>query len=86
MSEAPLPARGLGLRLEVSCYEGHRAQERPERFRLGPSWHRIEAILDRWQGPDDRYFKVRAEDGNVYILRHSEEGWSLASYRRAGAP
>ena len=54
------------------------------RFRLGSCWHGVQEILDRWYGPDDRYFKIRAEDGNVYILRHSEAGWSLASFRRTG--
>lgn len=69
-------------RLEVSCYEGYQAEERPVRFRLGQTWYSVEEILDRWYGPGDRFFKVRAEDGNIYILRRHEEGWFLVSYRR----
>ena len=71
-------------RLEVSCYEGYKAEERPARFRLGTVWHSVEEILDRWYGPRDRFFKVRAEDGNIYILCRREDGWSLVSYRRTG--
>lgn len=71
-------------RLEVSCYEGYKAEERPVRFRLGPTWHSVEEILDRWYGPEDSLFKVRAEDGNIYILRREHDGWFLVSYRRTG--
>ncbi len=70
--------------LEVSCYEGYKAEERPVRFRLGHVRHTVEEILDRWYGPEDRYFKVRTEDGNIYILRRHRDGWSLVSYRRTG--
>ncbi len=72
-------------RLEVSCYEGYQAEERPTGFRLGKNWHSVEAVVDRWYGPDDSFFKVRAEDGNIYILCRHRDGWSLVSYRRTGA-
>jgi hypothetical protein len=30
------------------------------------------------------YFRVRASDGNIYVLRHDETGdtWSLDAFRR----
>jgi len=38
-------------------------------------------LLDQWHGRDDTFFKVRADDGNLYILRHklsvTEDTWSL---------
>jgi hypothetical protein len=44
-------------------------------------------VLDQWYGRDDEYFKVRADDGSLYVLRHevSDEqgGWHLASFRRS---
>ena len=44
-------------------------------------------MLDQWYGPDDIYFRVRADDGHVYILRHSqdvqEDSWTLECFRRA---
>jgi hypothetical protein len=44
----------------------------------------VEEILDQWYGPDDEFFKVRADDGNLYILRHHplEDEWSLESFRQ----
>ncbi len=69
--------------VEVIGYSGYRLDERPVRFRLGDRWYEAEEILDRWYGPADNYFKVRAGDGNLYILRRDGSGrWSLESYRR----
>jgi len=35
-------------------------------------------------GPDDTFFKVRADDRNLYILRRntSRDEWTLESFRR----
>ena len=29
----------------------------------------VEEVLDQWYGPSDAFYKVRADDGNLYILR-----------------
>ena len=29
----------------------------------------VEEVLDQWYGPQDAFYKVRADDGNLYILR-----------------
>ena len=44
----------------------------------------VEEILDQWYGPQDIFYKVRADDGNLYILRQqtSDESWDLVSFRR----
>ncbi|MFQ5617447.1 MAG: hypothetical protein ACE5FR_00610 [Rhodospirillales bacterium] len=36
-------------------------------------------VIDRWLTPDHRYFKVRGDDGAVYILRHDVKAgrWEL---------
>ena len=69
--------------LKVEAYSGYRADERPLRFLLGEQWRRVTEIVDRWYGPQDQYFRVKADDGNLYILRLEEatEQWSLAGYR-----
>jgi hypothetical protein len=58
---------------------------RPVRFRLSDQDHFVEELLDHWYGPQDGFFKVRADDGNVYILRRRssvrEGEWSLESFR-----
>jgi hypothetical protein len=41
--------------------------------------------VDQWYGPEATYFKVQADDGNIYILRCSADSgeWNLVSFRRA---
>lgn len=41
----------------------------PRRFRLDGRDVEIIETVDRWHGPDYRYFKVKGDDGNLYILR-----------------
>ena len=71
------------VKLRVECFSGRKADERPVRFHLGERLRMVEEILDQWYGPNDTFFKVRADDGNLYILRHSPSlaQWSLESFR-----
>jgi hypothetical protein len=73
------------MRVLVECYSGRKADERPVRFQIGAAVYIVEEILDQWYGPDSDYFKVRADDGNTYILRRntSEDVWSLEAFRRS---
>jgi len=75
----------MSMRLEVECYSGRKADERPVRFQMGEHVYIVEELLDQWFGPDDMYFKVQADDGNLYILRRrtSTGEWNLESFRRA---
>jgi hypothetical protein len=70
--------------VRVECYSGHKADERPLRFQLGERWLAVEEVTDRWYDPDAMYFRVRAEDGNIYVLRHREpeDFWTLEAFRR----
>ena len=72
------------MKLHVECYAGYKGDERPLRFRMGEQEYAVEEVLDQWYGPDDMFYKVRASDGNLYILRRSSSGaWRLESFRRA---
>jgi len=44
----------------------------------------VEEVLDQWYGPNETFFKVRAADGNLYILEHSRvtDEWTLESFRQ----
>lgn len=80
-------SRTMPMLVEVECYSGYKADERPVRFRLkapGAAAHEVREILDQWYGPDYRCFKVLADDGHSYILRRDEgQGfWTLDAYRR----
>ena len=76
------------MELKVECHSGYRADERPVRFVFlanpdAPKFE-VKEVLDQWYGVGYQCFKVRANDGNIYILRHelSEDCWRLDSFRR----
>ena len=76
--------------LYVECYAGYKADERRLRFRSrqkkSPTLE-VEEVLDQWYGVGYRCFKVQADDGNTYILRHNEnpDEWILDSFRRTSS-
>jgi len=76
------------MKVQVECYAGRIADERPVRFRLDDHEYMVEEVLDQWYGPEHVFFKLRADDGNVYILRHEtsvpEGEWELMSFREPG--
>ena len=81
----------MSLHLNVDCYSGYKADERPLRFSFAdkPDGRVIEVreVLDQWYGVGYHCFRVLADDGDFYILRHqqAEDNWVLDSFRR-GAP
>ncbi len=76
------------LRVRVGCYAGYRGEETPRWFELGGRRREVDEVVDRWLGPDHRYFKVcsRGVPGE-FILRHDQERdcWELTSFRNAGS-
>jgi len=76
------------MRVQVECYSAYKAEERPVRFRIDGIPYRIDDVIDQWYAPESAWFKVRAEDGNVYILRRKstpDGEWELVSYRQAAS-
>jgi len=73
------------MKLQVECYSGSKADEKPVRFCLNDHTYTVREVLDQWYGPDDIFFKVRASDGNLYILKKQtstpDGAWSLESFR-----
>ncbi|MFP4309299.1 MAG: hypothetical protein ACLFRG_13615 [Desulfococcaceae bacterium] len=72
--------------ISVSCYAGYRGEETPRRFALGENRVEVQEVMDRWLAPDHRYFKLRSDDGAVYILRHDSvaDRWELVLHRKSG--
>jgi hypothetical protein len=76
------------MKIQVECHSGHKADERPVKFWLGETVLFVESVEDQWYGPDEVYFRVVADDGNVYVLAHNQttDAWTLESYRSEGSP
>ncbi len=77
----------MSLHLQVDCYSGYKADERPLRFSFadkpGGQVFEVKEVLDQWYGVGYHCFKVLANDDNLYILRHQlpEDNWVLDSFR-----
>jgi hypothetical protein len=71
--------------IRVECYAGYRADERPLRFVLRGREFQVEELDGQWYSPAAIYFRVRANDGNFYVLRHDEvqDSWTLDAFRAA---
>lgn len=69
--------------LRVETYSGFKADERPLRLHLGERTLEVAAVEDRWYSPGETYFRVLTEDGDRYVLRHTEaqDVWTLSAYR-----
>jgi hypothetical protein len=67
--------------VRVQCYSGAKANERPIRFELDGREYMVDDVIEQWYGPEDAFFKVRADDENIYVLRYSPvtDVWSLES-------
>jgi hypothetical protein len=70
-------------RVLVKCYAGYRGDQRPVCFTLGEREYQVREIEDQWYSPGAGYFRVQADDGNLYILRHDEvqDVWTLEGFR-----
>lgn len=49
----------------------------PTSFTLGNRTLAVAEPLDGWHGEDYSYYKVLADDGNIYILKEARDGWEL---------
>ena len=76
---APMP----DLELRVECGD-EPAGGLPRRFGRAGRMREVAEILDRWDGDDHRYFRVRDEDGGTWLLRQDlrDGSWRLHAYRR----
>lgn len=65
--------------VQVQCYAGRKADERPIRFRIDERDYLVEEVIEQWLGPDDSFYRVRTGNDAVYLLRHhtSTGTWSI---------
>lgn len=75
------------IEIKVECYAGYHADQRPQQFTLGRRVIEVKEVIDQWYGPDYRYFKLRGDDGGIYILRQDEKmsrHWELILFDAGG--
>jgi hypothetical protein len=74
------------MRIEVESDAGDSGIEKPKRIRMDGRVVEIVETIDRWPGRDYYYFKVKGDDGNLYILRLDEarHTWELTMFQRDG--
>ena len=74
------------MQIEVESDADDRGIEKPKRIRMDGRVIEVVETIDRWPGGDYCYFKVRGDDGNLYILRLNEarDSWELTMFQREG--
>jgi hypothetical protein len=74
--------------MRVECYAGHRAESEPRRLYLGDRMVEVTEIVDRWLDPRHRYFKLRGDDGGIYLVRHDSKSnrWELTLFDSGNRP
>jgi len=67
------------VELRVECYAGYKAEQEPRAFVVEGERRVVLGLSDRWYDPEASYFKVRADDGHLYLLRYdrTSDAWSL---------
>jgi hypothetical protein len=70
------------MRIEVEMHSCG-ALDVPGRLRLDGREIKVSNYLDQWHGADYRYFKLKGDDGNLYILRLDETRleWELIMFQ-----
>jgi hypothetical protein len=73
-------------RFTVECEHDPERGEIPVRFGWPDQMRQIAELIDRWEGDEDIYFRVRTEDASTYILRRKRVSgvWQIHFFRRAG--
>lgn len=71
------------MQVQVKVHEQREGQRVPCGLTLDGREILVADVLDQWPGTDHRYFKVRGDDGNVYILRLDEKRahWELILFQ-----
>jgi hypothetical protein len=70
--------------IRVESYAGYGAEEYPLRFYLDGRQVEIISIEKRWLTPEGKCFKVKGDDGYVYVLQYNSEthSWNLLTINR----
>jgi hypothetical protein len=70
-------------RFRVECHAGYRGEETPRRLHLEGRTIEVVEIIERRTEPNARLFRVRGDDGRIYVLRNDQAmgGWEIPEVR-----
>ena len=73
----------MSMLLDVECRPGPYGDPEPHAFHLGGTRIEVLDILDRWPSATCSYYKIRAKDASICILRHIplRHEWELTLYQ-----
>ena len=68
-----------GSHIVVDAFAGHKGEETPRAFTHEGSRRIVTEIVTRWYTETHCYFRVQADDGHCYVLRHDLDNfiWEL---------
>jgi hypothetical protein len=69
----------VGISVKVQTSPGYGAHEDPVSFKIVERTFLVREIMDRWHGADHTYYKLIADDGNLYVIKHDldMDEWEL---------
>jgi hypothetical protein len=71
------------MELQVECEPGLRGEPEPALIRFGARCVPVRAIVDRWYGAEQRWWKVATDEGFYVLRRELASGeWVLAAVAR----
>jgi hypothetical protein len=71
------------LLIGVECHAGYKGEQTPRAIVLGDRRIAVVDVIDQWLSPDHRYFKVRGDDGDIYLVRQDVGSgeWTLTMFQ-----
>ncbi len=77
-----------GPRLTVDAFPGYKGERTPRSFALDGRTLSVQEVVDRWYSETHSYFRIKACDGQRYVLRLDldEDIWELVMLERMDEP
>ena len=69
--------------LKVECCSSDILDQDPIAFTLMDRQYKVSDVIDHWYGEGVIFFKVKADDDNIYLLKHYklQDHWDLILYQ-----
>lgn len=76
------------IQVKLESPVGSATAGKPVSFSLFDRIFAVREILDTWYGADHTYYKLVADDGNLYIIKHdlNADAWELVQMEVSNPP